>query len=559
MKNLMDWLNETKEKKKKEKQKQSQQQNQKPSTTSNKTPIKLNVTDSIHYIKSNLGQSSDIITREFQAAEDGSLKLAIAYTDGLADKTFVQDFILKTLMVDIRTAKLNQKVHAQMNGPELIEHCSLATGDMKKIYDLESAFEHILSGDTVLFIEGYQVAFAISSRGWEDRGVQEPSSQTVVRGPKDGFTETLRTNTALLRRKIKDENLWIEQMKIGKKTKTDVAIAYLKGVANEEIVKELRNRLKRINVDAILESGYIEEFIQDETYTPFPTVFNTERPDSAAAGILEGRIAILVDGTPFVLLVPALFVQFFQSSEDYYQRSDIGTLIRLLRYLAFFLSLLVPSMYIAVTTFHQEMLPTTLLTSLAAQREGVPFPAFVEALMMEITFEILREAGVRMPRAVGSAISIVGALVLGQAAVEAGVVSAAMVIVVSLTAISSFVAPQFNLAISIRILRFGFMVLAASFGLFGIILGLIMMVIHLTSLRSFGIPYLTPVAPFIPADQKDVMVRLPIWSLFSRPRLINQKDIIREKTPAPEPFIGKKDKANGKNQNKNMKNNNNRP
>lgn len=541
MKNLIAWLDATK-KKKQQKYEDTQKNNQVP-LDSNKNKISSKVSDSIKYVQTKLGQSSDIVIREFQVGRQGQIELALVYTDGLADKIFVQKFILKTLMIDMREAEFNIKANSQINIPDFLEHFSLATSDLKRVYDMEVALEHVLSGDTIVLVEGFEMAFAISSRGWEDRGVQEPSSQTVVRGPKDGFTETLRTNTALIRRKIKDKNLWIEQMKIGQKTKTDIAVVYLKGVANEGVIKELRTRLNRINVDAILESGYIEEFIQDETYTPFPTVYNTERPDAAAAGILEGRIAILVDGTPFVLLVPALFVQFFQSSEDYYQRSDIGTLIRLLRYLAFFLALLVPSGYIAITTFHQEMLPTTLLISLAAQREGVPFPAFVEALMMEITFEILREAGVRMPRAVGSAISIVGALVLGQAAVEAGVVSAAMVIVVSLTAISSFVAPQFNMAISIRILRFGFMILASSFGLFGIILGLIVMVLHLTSLRSFGIPYLAPIAPFSSADQKDTMVRLPHWSMFSRPRLLNQNDIIREKTPAPEPSVDHENNA----------------
>jgi spore germination protein KA len=417
----------------------------------------------------------------------------------------------------------------------LIKTHSLPVAGISDITDFQKLFLQLLSGDSILFIDGCSKALSISLRHWADRGVQEPSSQTVVRGPKDGFTETLRKNTALIRRRIKDPNLWIETQQIGTKTQTDVAIMYLKGVANDKTVAEVHSRLDRINIDAILESGYIEELIQDESYSPFPTVYNTERPDAVAGAILEGRIAILVDGTPFVLVVPALFVHFLQASEDYYQRADIATLVRLLRYLSFFLALLTPSLFIAVTTFHQEMLPTQLLISLASQREGVPFPALVEAVMMELTFEILREAGVRLPRAVGSSISIVGALVIGQAAVEAGIISASMVIIVSLTAISSFVSPNFNMSISVRILRFLFMLLGASFGLFGIILGLIVMVLHLNSLRSFGVPYLAPFAPFILKDQKDSIIRLPHWSLFSRPRLINQKDIKREDTPAPKP------------------------
>lgn len=498
-------------------------------------PIHPDIRFNIDHVKKTAGNSSDIVTREFQAGEKGDKKLAIIYTDGLADKTFVQELILETLMVGIRNAPLESGISDSATLFDVIKAHSLPVADISEIYDFEKIFFHVLSGDTILLVDGFSKAIVLSSRGWADRGVQEPTSQTVVRGPKDGFSETLRTNTALIRRRIKDPNLWLETKQIGKKTQTDVAIMFLKGVANEKTVNEVKSRLNRINIDAILESGYIEELIQDEVKTPFPTIYNTERPDSVAAAILEGRIAILVDGTPFVLLVPALLVHFFQSSEDYYQRADIATLVRLLRYFAFFLALLTPSAYIAVTTFHQEMLPTPLLISLAAQREGIPFPAMFEALMMEVTFEILREAGVRMPRAVGSAISIVGALVIGQAAVEAGIVSATMVIVVSLTAISSFVSPTFNMSIAVRMLRFGFMILAASFGLFGIILGLIVMVLHLNSLRSFGIPYLAPNAPFILQDQKDNFIRMPQFSLFSRPRLINQKDTDREDTPSPKP------------------------
>lgn len=486
----------------------------------------------IDHIKKKLGNSSDIVIRNFQAGKNGEIKLGIIYTDGLTDSASIQDLILDTLMVEIRNADLEVAVPDCF---EIIKSQTLPVGGIVEITDFQKLFNHVLSGDTMLLMDGSPKGLALGSRGWVDRGVQEPSSQTVVRGPKDGFTETLRTNTALIRRRIKDPNLWLETKQIGEKTQTDVAIMYLKGVANDKTVSELQSRLNRINIDAILESGYIEELIQDEVYTPFPTVYNTERPDAVAAAILEGRIAILVDGTPFVLIVPALMVHFFQSSEDYYQRADIATLIRVLRYLSFFLALLTPSLYVAVSTFHQEMLPTPLLISLASQREGVPFPAVVEAMLMEVVFEILREAGVRMPRAIGSSISIVGALVIGQAAVEAGFVSATMVIIVSLTAICSFVFPANSMASAFRMLRFLFMILAATFGLYGIILGLIVMVLHLNSLRSFGLPYLAPNAPFILQDQKDNIIRMPHWSLLKRPRLISKNDTDRGDVSSPKP------------------------
>ncbi|MDL4840581.1 spore germination protein [Aquibacillus rhizosphaerae] len=486
-------------------------------------------------IKATVGNSYDIVIREINIGSNTSIKAAVLYTDGLVDKNIVNDFIMHTLMIDIREAKTGQVISNENELFALIKNSSLTSVEVNEVTTYKAIFEQLLSGDTIVLLDGFSKGFGIGSRGWQDRGVQEPSSQQVVRGPKDAFSETLKTNTALIRRRIKDPDLWMETQKIGKRTNTDVAIAYINGIVSEEIVKEVKQRLNKIDIDAILESGYIEELIQDETYTPFPVMYNSERPDSICAGLLEGKVAILVDGTPFVLLVPALFIDFFQSSEDYYQRSDISSAIRLLRFFCFFLALVTPSAYIALTTFHQEMIPTELLISIAAQREGVPFPALVEALIMEVTFEILREAGIRLPRAVGSAISIVGTLILGQAAVEAGIVSSTMVIVVSLTAISSFVSPTYNMAISVRMLRFIFIILAGTFGLFGIILGLIIMVLHLTSLRSFGIPYLSPMAPLSISDQKDALIRMPLWMQNRRPKLINQNDKQRANTEEPRP------------------------
>ncbi|GAA0492130.1 spore germination protein GerKA [Salinibacillus aidingensis] len=526
-----------KSKSKSAKSKKAQQQ----TSSNHQQPLTGAVNNDVQYIQNGMGNSSDLVTRLFQIGTDYPVQAAVIYTDGLVDKNFVQNFIMETLMVDIRVSDQGQNPLEMKDILTQMKDRSLATSDIRELTDYQTVYEEILSGNTVLLLNGFMIGLAISSPGYESRSVEEPSSQPVVRGPKEGFTEVLWTNTSLIRRRIKDPNLWIESKKIGKKSNTDVAVCYINGVANDDIVQEVHRRLDKINIDGILESGYIEELIQDETFTPFPTLYNTERPDSICAGLLEGRIAILVDGTPFALLAPTVFIHYFQATEDYYQRSDIGSLMRLLRFLCFFLALLTPSAYIALTTFHQEMIPTPLLISLAAQREGVPFPAFVEAFMMEVTFEILREAGTRMPKAVGSAIQVVGALVIGQAAVEAGIVSSAMVIVVALTAISSFVTPAFNMTISIRIIRFGFMMVAAVFGLIGIILGLIILILHLSSLRSFGIPYLAPMGPFIASDQKDVLLRLPFWKMGERQKLINKKNVVRGNTSSPRPPNNKND------------------
>lgn len=500
--------------------------------------LKTNLQENLQRIKDSLGKSSDIIIREIRVGKEETIKAGIIYTDGLTDTTALQNFILETLMLDVEGTELQEKLSPEQNLVSILKDFAMTVGEIKELTNFEELLTGLLSGDTIILIDGYAQGLIISNRHWVERGVTEATSQVIVRGPREGFSENLRVNTALVRRRLKDPNLWMESKIIGKRTKTNVAMMYIKGIANDKIVKEVRLRLDRIDIDGILESGNIEELIRDEPYSPFPTILNTERSDVVAAELLEGKIAIFVDGTPFVLIVPAIFIQFFQSSEDYYQSADIASLIRILRYFAFAIAMLAPALFIAVTTFNHVMLPPSLLISLAAQREGAPFPAFVEAIIMEVTFEILREAGLRMPRSIGSAMSIVGAFVIGTAAVEAGIISAAMVIVVSITAISSFVSPTYNLAISGRILRFGFMALAASFGLLGITIGLIALLLHLCSLRSFGVPYMSSLAPFNLSDQKDAVIRLPIWKMFTRPRLINQQNIVRQQDSAsakPEP------------------------
>ncbi|MHC0037656.1 spore germination protein [Pseudoneobacillus sp. C159] len=480
------------------------------------------------WLKGVFGDSSDIVFRSFQLSGKRTIDISIVYVDGLADAATIQDFILESLMF-----KCEEKLKQAETGSEfsIIHDFALTISEVKTTAAWEDVTKAILSGDSAIFIDGYGEAIITGTKGWKDRGVTEPSSQNIVRGPRDGFTETLRTNTALIRRRIRDTNLNVVTKTVGRVTKTDLAIIYIEGIVSPEIVQEVHSRIDKIDIDAILESGYIEELIQDETFTPFPTIYSTERPDVLVANILEGRVGILIDGTPFALSVPAIFAEFFHASEDYYQRADFSTFVRFLRFASFLFTIFVPSAYIAVTTFHQEMLPTSLLIGIAASREGVPFPAIVEVLIMEITFEILREAGVRLPRAVGSAISIVGALVIGEAAVQAGLASPAMVIVVSFTAITSFVIPSYNFTLATRLLRFLFIGLASTLGLFGIILGLIALVLHLCSLRSFGVPYMEAFAPIVLQDQKDSFIRLPWKKLLSRPKLIAKNNQVRQVAP----------------------------
>nr|WP_246303224.1 spore germination protein [Paenibacillus plantarum] len=485
-------------------------------------PLFATLQENILYTQQCLGFSADLIVREFNSNAIVE-PIAVLYTDGLVDPNVINDFIMRSLMTGSTVDDAEQDPY------HLLRTHALTIGEINQVNDLKTMLHHILSGDSVILIGGCLLGIAASTKGWKDRGVTETSVETVVRGPREAFTESIRTNTALIRRKIKDPNLWVESLLVGSVTQTDVAMMYVKGIAKESLIDEVRSRLNRIQIDGIFESNNIEELIQDETLTPFPTVYNSERPDVIAIELIQGKVAILVDGTPFVLIAPALFESFLKTSEDYYHRVDISTLVRMLRYAGFFIALLAPSLYVAITTFHQEMLPTQLLISLANQREGVPFPAFIEALIMELTFEILREAALRMPRSIGSALSFVGTLVIGQAAVEAGIVSAAMVIVVSITAICSFVFPSYDLSNAIRILRFPFMALAASFGLLGILTGLLGLAMHMNSLQSFGVPYLSPFAPLELDKQNDTLFRFPFHMLFSRSRVVHASNVVNKK------------------------------
>jgi spore germination protein KA len=343
--------------------------------------------------------------------------------------------------------------------------------------------------------------------------VEQSDVEPVVRGPKESFVEVIPTNIGMIRRRIHSPNLVFEQIDLGCITETKICIVYIKGICSEELSNEVRMRIKKIKMDGILESSYIEEQIQDSRYSLFPQIRTTERPDSVAASLLEGRAAIIVDNTPVVMIAPGEFFSLLQSAEDYYNRYSFSSLVRLLRFFAFTLALILPAVYIAVVNYHQEMIPTSLLASIVASRSNVPLPAFLEALSMEITFEILREAGVRLPRQVGQAVSIVGALVIGQAAVQASIVSPLMVIVVALTGISSFCIPQYSLALPVRVMRFALMILAAMLGLFGVMIGILFLMMHLFSIESFGKPYMAPIGPLRASGLKDTVLRYPWWSL----------------------------------------------
>lgn len=474
-------------------------------------PVFLNLEENKQYLKELFKDSSDFVIREFKLEQ--SLDAILFFVDGMTQTELVHE-AMKALMI-------------MEGGEQLIDNISesvLPVSQIQKANNYADLLLSVLGGDTGLIVNQNNEALLLGIRGAEKRSINEPETETVVRGPREGFVESLRTNTSMVRRKLKTPHLKMKPMTIGRESNTSVVVTYLEDIADPKIVNEVIQRLERIEIDAILESGYIEELIQDSAYSPFPQVQHTERPDMVAAALLQGRVGIMVDGTPFVLIVPFVFAEIMQASEDYYERFQIATLLRWLRYFFMILSLLTPGLYVAITTYHQDLLPTTLLLSVAAAREAIPFPAVVEAFIMEVTFEALREAGIRLPKAVGSAVSILGALVVGQAAVQAGIVSAPMVIVVSITGIASFTIPRFNGAIAIRMLRFPIIIAAALFGMYGIMISVLLIIGHMANLRSFGVPYLSPIGPLSASDMKDVVIRSPWWAMKERPAYMPLQD-----------------------------------
>ncbi|WP_161601261.1 spore germination protein [Paenibacillus luteus] len=387
------------------------------------------------------------------------------------------------------------------------------------VHTFEEVANGLASGMSVLLFDTAGYGIALDTLGVQLRSVEEPASEATVKGPRSGFTESLQNNIAMVRYQFASPSLKVEYRMAGQLSKTKMAILSIGGITNPDILQEVHHRIDEIPADAILGSNYIEEWITDNRGTLFPLLETTERPDRVIGALLDGRVAILVQGTPFVLLLPFVFLQAFQVSEDYAWSYYIGSLMRLIRLFSGMIGLLLPAFYVATVTFHHELVPTTLLQSIASAKEPVPFPAVVESFMMMIAFEIMREAGIRMPKQVGQAVSIVGALILGQAAVEAGIVSPIMVIVAALTGICTFTLPPTAINYVIRILQFVMTLLASMLGYVGIMVGIIMLLTYLASLRSFGVPYLGPAAPFNLSELTDVIVRRPLTKNNKRPSL----------------------------------------
>ncbi|MEG6615780.1 spore germination protein [Peptococcaceae bacterium 1198_IL3148] len=497
----------------------------KPSKTKGENsshPVSANLETVKAEVRKVLGNSTDLILRELLIA-NGARPALLVFLENMVDLDIINEAIIGKLQIAPKES---------LDNADKLANSALATSKVTVTDNLASALQQVLYGNSVIFVDGFNQALVTETIGYQNRNIMPPQTEPNIEGPNDGLVESLKINLTLIRRRLVDKDLRFEQFTVGTRSNTLVVVGYLAGVADPSIVAEVKRRLKAIKIDAVQGTETIIEYFFDNPLSLFPLVLKTERPDNVVSCLLEGRVVVIVDGYPFAITVPTTFAEFMQAGDDYYQNFYFATFTRILRYFTFVATLILPSFYIALVTHHWEMLPTALALTIAGSREGVPFPVVLEVFFMEVTFEILREAGVRLPRAVGQAVSIVGALVLGQSAVQAGLVSPSVVIVVAFTGIASFSIPKYNATVPLRLLRFPLMFITALFGLPGLVAATLAIWGYMAGLTSFGVPYLAPLTPMQGKDFKDTVYRLPRWAMVNRPQSVPSMDSKRVK-----PFI----------------------
>ena len=488
-------------------------------------PVSKNLKENIAAFQKIFADCADIKTRTMKLGRDAKTECFIAYVEVAVGNMLLETSVLGKLLNTLW----------EMNPEEILNYLqenAMGISDVTEYKTMEETATGMLTGDAVFFIDGYDRALKIKDKGYPNMGVKTAESEKTIRGSNEGFTESIKVNTALIRKRLRTPKVKVRESFAGTRSNTNVDLVYMEDLVHPDLLQAIEKRLKSFEIDGVLDSGIIEQLTEENWCSPFPQFQTTQRPDRAAMAILEGRIILLTDNSPMALILPTGYNSFIQTSDDYYSRWEIASFTRILRYVASFLAMTFPGLYLALTNFHTQILPTDLLLSFAAARQGVPFPAVVEILLMEIAFELLREAGVRLPGTMGNTIGIVGGLIIGQAAVEANIVSPVVVIVVALTALCSFAIPNEEFATAFRILKFGFIGLCGWLGFFGFLLSLLAVLIHLSHLESFGIPYLTPfIAPERNHfnDEKDTFFRMPLKWLKQRPIYTREGERVRLK------------------------------
>ena len=488
-----------------------------------KTSISPHIQENMQHLDALFTDSEDFIGRHFPLGGEGAPWVYIAYFDAMSDRELF-DLSIVRHMFEMDWAALSQEEKAPDLYTALLNR-GIATVDFSEAETMEDVLYFIMAGDTAVFVDGFDKVIIVATRGFPNRGVQSAETEIVIQGPREAFSEVLRFNTALIRRRIRDTGLKVKQSKLGTRSQTDIALMYIDGLVRPAVLAEVERRLEKINIDGIMDAGCVEQFMEESWLSPFPQLQLTERPDKAASSLLEGRIAIIVDCSPFVLLVPVSLNAFFQASEDYYSRWQVMSITRALRFIGALIAVALPGAYLAVALYHPSMIPLLMVEKLAEASRAVPFPALMEIILLDAAFELLREAGIRLRSASGGTIGIVGGLIIGQAAVEAGLVSPIVVIIVAMTGIATFSIPNVSLVYAFRLVKYFVLILAALLGFIGLWAGLLITLIHLAGMRSFGFPYLMPFAASEMSgyeDLKDSLFRFPLFSLKKRPFFANQ-------------------------------------
>lgn len=483
--------------------------------------MRQSVSEKFQFICRQMGESSDLNSRVFQtsAGQQGTL----LFLAGLTDLDKIDRLLLNSFF-----GELKEEITI-----EEIKH-KFPLSDIQWKNDTNQVLQGILSGKTALILEHIEGYFLLGLQKWAQRSPEHPIIDNTVKGSQEGFVETLAVNISLVRRFLKTPSLRVEEMTVGKLSETRVSMLYVEGIAQTEVVKEVRHRLKQIETDVILSSSNIEQWIEDNSFSLFPLVRITERPDVTVASLVEGKVAILTDQSPFALVVPFTFFDSLQNMDDYFEKWQVGILFRLIRFTAFLISFLLPGLYVSLAHYNSGLIPTELLLSMITTLTNVPFPLVVELIFMELSIEIFREAGMRLPQPVGQTIGIVGGIVIGEAAVQASLVSPATLIVVALTAMASYSAPIYSLAHTFRTLRFFLILIAAVLGLYGYSLVVLIIIAHLASMKSFGIPYLSPLAPVSLADWVDNIIIFPKRWRNKRPAHLTQPKKFNSRKPLKE-------------------------
>lgn len=512
-----------------------------PSKEVEKQSIFPSVAVNLEYVKTayNTMLNSDIIIREFSIlARNRQYKAFLLFIDGMVNSAMINDFVLKPLMLKnsansfdgeqeriISEAVTNNITVRKIKKFDIVSYitsCLLPQNSVKQVKTFSEAFSGVNSGNCSLFIDTLNIVFDIEVKGFKQRSISQPQNETVIKGPHEAFVENLRTNTSLLRKIVNNENLIMESASVGDITQTKCAICYMKNIANDDLVAEVQYRINNLQVDSLLSVGQLEQLIVDQNTLGIPEILSTERPDKTSQYLLQGRVAVLVNGSPYAVIMPATISDFMSSTEDSNLKPYFANFLKGLRLLAAIITLLLPGLYVAITCFHQEILPTELLFSILATRQNVPFPVIIEILTLEISFELIREAGLRVPSPIGSTIGIVGALVLGQAAVSAGIISPILIIIVAITGIASFAIPDFSFGFHLRFFRFIFILLGFIAGFLGISIGIFVYLCVLCNLKSFGISFITSACICGNKKSNDYFVP-PIWKQEKRPSFLSTK------------------------------------